>query len=63
MRKVENLEGQENLSTFPRWAVMACMNTWRTSMADTLRYALGTTLPETKDSDFSWERLSDPEQQ
>ncbi len=48
-----NLEGKK-LSTSRGWAV------WLEDYledfdADLLRYALGTTLPETKDSDFSWE--------
>ncbi|GAA5520759.1 methionine--tRNA ligase [Aliifodinibius salicampi] len=48
-----NLEGKK-LSTSRGWAV------WLEDYledfdADLLRYVLGTTLPETKDSDFSWE--------
>ena len=53
-----NLEGRK-LSTSRGWAV------WlheylddfedRASAGDMLRYALGTTLPETKDADFSWD--------
>ncbi|SMO40723.1 methionine--tRNA ligase [Fodinibius sediminis] len=48
-----NLEGRK-LSTSRGWAV------WLEDYlddfeADLLRYVLGTTLPETKDSDFSWE--------
>ncbi len=47
-----NLEGRK-LSTSKGWAV------WLSEYlenfeADLLRYVLGTTLPETKDSDFSW---------
>jgi len=47
-----NLEGQK-LSTSRGWAVW--LHEYLEDFdADTLRYALGTTLPETKDSDFSW---------
>lgn len=47
-----NLEGQK-LSTSKGWAVW--LHEYLEDFeADLLRYALGTTLPETKDSDFSW---------
>lgn len=47
-----NLEGQK-LSTSRGWAVW--LHEYLDEFdADVLRYALGTTLPETKDSDFSW---------
>lgn len=47
-----NLEGQK-LSTSRGWAVW--LHEYLESFdADLLRYVLGTTLPETKDSDFSW---------
>lgn len=48
-----NLEGKK-LSTSRGWAVW--LNEYLEDFdADLLRYVLGTTLPETKDSDFSWE--------
>lgn len=47
-----NLEGQK-LSTSRGWAVWLHDYLKRFD-ADLLRYALGTTLPESKDSDFSW---------
>ncbi|MDR9410216.1 MAG: methionine--tRNA ligase subunit beta, partial [Balneolaceae bacterium] len=47
-----NLEGKK-LSTSKGWAVW--LHEYLEDFeADLLRYALGTTLPETKDSDFSW---------
>jgi methionyl-tRNA synthetase len=47
-----NLEGRK-LSTSKGWAVW--LHEYLDSFdADLLRYVLGTTLPETKDSDFSW---------
>ena len=47
-----NLEGQK-LSTSRGWAVW--LQEYLDNFdADLLRYVLGTTLPETKDSDFSW---------
>ena len=47
-----NLEGRK-LSTSRGWAVW--LHEYLEEFeADILRYALGTTLPETKDSDFSW---------
>jgi len=47
-----NLEGQK-LSTSRGWAVW--LHEYLETMdADNLRYVLGTILPETKDSDFSW---------
>lgn len=47
-----NLEGKK-LSTSRGWAVW--LNEYLEDFeADLLRYVLGTTLPETKDSDFSW---------
>lgn len=47
-----NLEGQK-LSTSRNWAVW--IHEYLTEFpADWLRYALAATLPETKDSDFSW---------
>lgn len=50
-----NLEGQK-LSTSRGWAVWLeeYMNYFE---ADLLRYALGTILPENKDSDFSWKEF------
>jgi methionyl-tRNA synthetase len=48
-----NLEGKK-LSTSRGWAVW--LDEYLEDFdADLLRYVLGTTLPETKDSDFSWE--------
>ena len=48
-----NLEGKK-LSTSRGWAVW--LDEYLKDFdADLLRYVLGTTLPETKDSDFSWE--------
>jgi methionyl-tRNA synthetase len=47
-----NLEGRK-LSTSKGWAVWLS-EYMETFDADLLRYVLGTTLPETKDSDFSW---------
>ncbi len=48
-----NLEGKK-LSTSRGWAVW--LNEYLEDFdPDLLRYVLGTTLPETKDSDFSWE--------
>ena len=48
-----NLEGKK-LSTSRGWAVW--LDEYLEEFdADLLRYVLGTTLPETKDSDFSWE--------
>lgn len=50
-----NLEGQK-LSTSRGWAVW--LHEYLQEFdADLLRYALGTTLPETKDSDFSWKEF------
>lgn len=50
-----NLEGQK-LSTSRGWAVW--LHEYLEDFdADVLRYALGTTLPETKDSDFSWKEF------
>src|SRR5699024_9996428 len=48
-----NLEGKK-LSTSRGWAVWL-EDYLEDFEADLLRYVLGTTLPETKDSDFSWE--------
>src|SRR5699024_4952179 len=48
-----NLEGKK-LSTARGWAVWL-EDYLEDFEADLLRYVLGTTLPETKDSDFSWE--------
>jgi methionyl-tRNA synthetase len=50
-----NLEGQK-LSTSRGWAVWL-QDYLEDFDADVLRYALGTTLPETKDSDFSWKEF------
>jgi len=47
-----NLEGRK-LSTSRGWAVWAT-EAAEAFPADALRYALATTLPETKDADFSW---------
>jgi len=47
-----NLEGRK-LSTSKGWAVWL-EDYLKDHEADLLRYVLGTTLPETKDSDFSW---------
>jgi methionyl-tRNA synthetase len=47
-----NLEGQK-LSTSRNWAVWL-HEYLKTFPPDYLRYALATTLPETKDADFSW---------
>lgn len=47
-----NLEGRK-LSTSKGWAVWL-EEYLEEFQADLLRYVLGTTLPETKDSDFSW---------
>lgn len=50
-----NLEGQK-LSTSRNWAVWI-HEYLEVFPADWLRYAIATTLPETKDSDFSWKEF------
>lgn len=50
-----NLEGQK-LSTSRNWAVWI-HEVLEVFPADWLRYAIATTLPETKDSDFSWKEF------